>query len=644
MCGIAGFFDQTQGYEPFAELRAMGHAIRRRGPDGQGVWFDASVGLGFVHQRLAVVDLSDAGAQPMVSRTGRYTVVFNGEIYNHASIRQSLDRDFGAQSWRGHSDTETLLAAIELRGFEAAIDEWVGMFALALFDRERQSLYLVRDRFGEKPLYFGRNGGRFFFASELRAMCAHHGFEARINRDALAAYFRHHYVPAPLSVYEGIEKLCPGEWVEVDADGQVIHRRRYWSAVAQANSGFTKQFAGSFTEACDEVERRLVQAVQLQSMADVPVGAFLSGGIDSSLVVSLMCAHTQSRVKTFTIGFAEDAFNEAGHAAKMASHLGTDHTELYLSGDDALKLLPEMPAVYDEPFADVSQLPTYAVACLARKAVTVSLSGDGGDELFGGYTRYARAASVLALRDRLGAARRPIGRLLSGLPGLSAGIVGGFQSGGTQGTARRWLNRGGRSAELLGEPNSALTYRSLVSFWRRPSGPVLDAREPATEFSVTSNWLSAQSPQAAAQMLDVLTFLPDQILVKVDRSAMAHSLETRAPLLDHHLAEFVWSLPLAVRANAQDPKGLLKRLLGRYVPSPLFDRPKQGFGIPVDAWLRGPLLGFAEDLLDESLLRRQGWLDAAVVRDAWTAFKNRGPVQADHIWGLVAFQAWLGAR
>lgn len=618
----------------------MGQAIRDRGPDSDGIWSDAAAGYGVVHQRLSIVDISDTGHQPMVSASGRYVISFNGEIYNHRAIRQSLDRSAAEVGWRGTSDTETLLASVEQLGLDKAIDQWVGMFAFALWDRHTRTLTLGRDRFGEKPLYYGWHKGRFLFASELKALIASDGFCPRLDLDALTLYFRHHYVPAPYSIFQGVQKLQPGTLATLHYGATEPAIRTYWSAVGTAQLQSAQQFTGGMLEATDRVQSLLTRSVAAQAVADVPVGAFLSGGIDSTTVVALMQQAAHGRVKTFSVGFGEAAFNEAEYASAVARHLATDHTELYLDGAQARELIPDLPWFYDEPFADPSQLPTYVVSRLAREQVTVSLSGDGGDELFGGYTRYRQAAKVIRVRHSISSWGQSAARLLLQSPMFTQGPTGNVQPAWTPGALRGHLAPGCRAMELMAQQSDAKAYRDMLSFWKLPMNPVRGGSEPGTGYLAASNWLSSHTVSEAVQMLDVLNYLPDDILVKVDRAAMRVSLESRIPMLDHRLAEFVWSLPPDLCATAAQPKQILIDIASRFVPRSLIDRPKMGFGIPLADWLRGPLRDWAESLLDPREIEAQGYLDAGIVSQAWQSFLSGNNVSGNHIWSVLVFQAW----
>jgi asparagine synthase (glutamine-hydrolysing) len=652
MCGIAGFLGHSDAVSragPRAVLRAMGDRIAHRGPDHGDVWFDERGHIGLSHRRLAIVDLSPAGRQPMASASGRLVIAFNGEIYNHGELRAELERAGHAPAWRGHSDTETLLAAIEAWGLEPTLARAVGMFAIALWDLRAQALHLVRDRLGEKPLYVGRAGGALVFGSELKALRAHPDWRGEIDRDALTAYFRLGYVPAPVSIYRDVSKVPPGTVLRVTpadlrAPGLPAPARPYWSLAEAARAGTAAPFRGNDDEAVDELARRLERAVSLQRVADVPLGAFLSGGIDSSTIVATMQAQSSTPVRTFTIGFTEGAYDESAHAEAVARHLGTQHTRLMVTADEALAVIPALPTIYDEPFADPSQIPTACVAALARRHVTVSLSGDGGDELFGGYTRY------------LGA-----GPLVSGLAALPAGLRRGVAAAldvvpdGLYDTLARpvapWIPalrddlaslKAARFAMMLRAPGPQELYRHRISHWDPAGGLVQGGRETPTAYGGDPRAL-AEAPSLEQWMMnaDSLVYLPDDILTKVDRAAMAVSLETRVPLLDHRIVEFALSLPLRMKIRDGEGKWVLKRLLDRHVPRALFERPKMGFGVPIDAWLRGPLRGWGEALLDPARLRAEGYLDVGQVRRCWEAHQAGVARNGFYLWDVLMFQAWL---
>ena len=644
MCGIAGIWNSS-GADHSRTLPLMSQALAHRGPDSSGQWTNTSAGIGLVHRRLAVVDISDTGRQPMSSPDNRYILCFNGEIYNHLSIRQQIEAEHGKYTWRGTSDTETLLAAIATFGLIASIEKSVGMFAFALWDQHLRQLSLVRDRFGEKPLYYGWHKNHFVFSSELQAIAVIPDVELRIDNDALNLYFRHNYVPAPYSIYQNIRKLEPGCMLTLNASNAEPEHNCYWSAVTRAKYHYDRPINGSFDEIRDATESMLSQAVQHQMVADVPIGAFLSGGIDSSTVVALMQNNTSARVNTFSIGFEDEKLNEAHHAKAVAKALNTDHTELYLSNSDINELVQNLPSITDEPFADSSVLPTYAVSALARQSVTVSLSGDGGDELFGGYTRFATAEKIIKLRHRSGTLGRTMAKALISSPFMKRSLSGTplWRLGALQ------KNGAGLNSSLLmqmlAQNSDALAYRELLSFWRNPHSPLQVSSVPTSYFHDTARWLSQQRYDESVQLMDVQTFLTDDILVKVDRAAMNVSLETRVPMLDHRFAEFVWSLPPKHRTydiqRQTAPKEILKSIAAKYVPLEQLERPKMGFGVPLQTWLQGPLREWAEALIEPDHIQRQGILNEQMVRNTWKQLMQGQPRAAELMWSILMFQHWL---
>ncbi|HEY4134965.1 MAG TPA: asparagine synthase (glutamine-hydrolyzing) [Alphaproteobacteria bacterium] len=645
MCGIAGLFD------PAAERSAdalngiaarMAGTLHHRGPDDGGVWSDPAAGLGFGFRRLAIIDLTPAGHQPMIAGDGRSAIVFNGEIYNAEDIRRELD-GIGASpagGWRGHSDTEVLLQACLHFGVAAAVERLIGMFAFAFWDAERRRLTLVRDRLGIKPLYWARDGRQILFASELKALRAHDGFSAEIDRQALAGFLRQAYVPGPRSIYRDAQKLQPGHMLTVGPDGEPTIAC-YWSLRDIARDGQMRKENRPIDNhaAVDELDALLRDAVKLRMVADVPLGAFLSGGIDSSTVVALMQAQSNRPVKTFTIGFHEKGYDEAVHAKQVAAHLGTEHTELYLNAEDALGLVPRIPDWYDEPFADVSQLPTYLVSAMTRRHVTVALSGDGGDELFAGYSRYGWAGRLkrwtdgvpLPLREAASAALRA-------LPPHAWDKLSGLLPEGRR--PRQLGHKAHKLAGLLTQPNADAVYRQLVGFWHHPAE--LLASDDPREGPLWDQSLAADLPDFTARMqyLDSVTYLPDDILTKVDRASMAVSLEARVPLLDHRVVAHAWNLPGDLKLRDGKAKWLLRQVLYRYVPQALVERPKMGFAVPINAWLRGPLRDWAEDLLDEARLRRDGILNPIPIRRKWREHLSGSRDWQFDLWTVLMFQAW----
>lgn len=643
MCGLCGFWTRTTATGDLEKVAGgMADQILHRGPDGCGVWVDVDFGFAIAHRRLAILDLSVAGEQPMLSASGRWVLAYNGEIYNHLELRQCLEAEGTAPQWRGHSDTETLLAVIEAWGVDQALRRCVGMFALALWDREQHALWLARDRIGEKPLYYGWQGDTFLFGSELKALRAHRSFVAQVDRDALALLLRLNYVPAPYSIYEGIQKLPPGTWLKLAHGQREAEPVSYWSLGEVAERGVADPFTGSESEATDELERYLGKALRGQLVADVPLGALLSGGIDSTLISALMQAVSNRPVRTFTIGFDEKQYDEAAHARAVASHLGTDHTELRFSGDEALAIVPRMPAMYDEPFADSSQLPTHLVMALARQHVTVALSGDAGDELFGGYNRYVIGPRTWSNIRRIPVAcRGMVGSVLTALPATTMNRWLGPVA------ARAGIALPGDKAHKLA---SSLTevrgiddlYVALVSGgWPNPAAMVIGSAMPPNLLDDRTRWPKLDDPVARMMTVDALTYLPDDVLVKVDRASMATSLETRAPFLDRDVIEFAWSLPMHMKIRNGKGKWLLRQLLDRHVPRKLMERPKMGFGIPLDQWLRGPLREWGEALLEEDRLKREGYLDPAPIREAWGRHQRGEASFGYRLWSVLMFQAWL---
>lgn len=644
MCGFTGYLAISNlAFESTAvpTLRHMANAIGHRGPDSDGYWADPAAGIGLAHRRLAIVDLSPAGAQPMASGSGRYVIAFNGEIYNHLRLRQILENEGRvAAPWRGHSDTETLLAGFDAWGIVGTLQRAIGMFAIALWDRETRTLTLARDRLGEKPVYYGWQGqgtaAAFLFGSELSTLRRHPAFEAEVNRDALALYMRHNCIGGAHSIYSGIHKLPPGHVLTVStaAPEAVVHP--WWSGAAVATQGVAQPFAGTPDQAVDALEVLLRDAVAQQMMADVPLGAFLSGGIDSSTVVALMQAQSSRPVRTFSIGFHEEGYNEAEHAKAVAKHLGTDHTELYVTPEQALAVIPKLPALYSEPFADSSQIPTYLVSQLARQHVTVSLSGDAGDELFCGYTRYQMTAGLWGKVSRL---PRPLRQLAAGLvtavPPAAWDKLGGLLPMSRVGDK---LHKG---AALLGSCSVADLYRGMVSHWADPASVVLGATEPATVLTELAPALPGLGDVERMMALDMLSYLPDDILAKVDRAAMGVSLETRVPFLDHRVVEFAWSLPLNYKLRGGVTKWPLRQVLYRHVPRELVERPKMGFGVPIDHWLRGPLRDWAESLLAEPRLRAEGFFNPDPIRRKWAEHLSGQRNWQYHLWDVLMFQAWL---
>ena len=634
MCGIAGVFG---GGASGVVAAAMAGALAHRGPDGEGAWADEAAGVAFGHRRLAVIDLSPHGGQPMRSGDGRWVIAYNGEVYNAAELGTELRRC--GIAFRGHSDTEVILEAVAVWGVEAALKRLVGMFALALWDAGERTLYLVRDRLGIKPLYWGRCGGLLLFGSELKALRAHPGWHPRINRAAIAAFLRHNYIPAPLTIYDDAFKLPPGCVLTVK-DGEEPRGMPYWALSSVVEENRDRPFDCSDDEATAALDELLRDAVGRRMVADVPLGAFLSGGIDSSTVVALMQAQSSTPVHSFSIGFHEAGFNEAQHAAAVAKYLGTEHTELYVTPAEARAVIPKLAEIHDEPFADSSQIPTYLVSELTRRHVTVALSGDGGDECFAGYTRYFLAERIRRLQGMAPkVVRNAAAAMVRSIPPVYLDGVAAMLPGSLR--PSRFGDRLHKLAGVLVEEGDDF-YRRLISHWTEPEQVIPGATEP--KGIVWDPSVRALVPEFIDRMryLDLLTYLPDDILTKVDRASMAVSLEARVPLLDHRVVEFAWRLPMRLKVRNGQGKWLLRRVLSKYVPAKLIERPKMGFGVPIDSWLRGPLRDWAEALLDESRLRREGYFNPAPIREKWTEHLSGRRNWQYLLWDILMFQAWLG--
>jgi len=644
MCGLAGCWDLARASgsdELQATVTRMAATLRHRGPDDAGVWVDPAAGIALGFRRLSILDLSPEGRQPMQSADARYVVVFNGEIYNFQELRGELEAH--ADRFRGNSDTEVLLAAVSRWGLEAALERFNGMFAFALWDRERRVLHLVRDRLGEKPLYYGWMGHTLLFGSELKALRAHPSFQPEIDRNALALYTRHTHVPTPHSIYRGVHKLPPGTVLTVDeqSPGSGPSPVAYWSAREVVERGVAHAFPGAPGEATMQLERLLSDAVRLRMIADVPVGAFLSGGIDSTTVVALMQAHSAQPVKTFSIGFEDPEYNEAAHAAAVAHHLGTDHTELVVTPAEAMAVVPRLPTLYDEPFADPSQIPTFLVAELARRAVTVSLSGDGGDELFAGYNRYRWGTGIWPRVARMPTALRAAAAAGIGTVPATTWNSIFAKVNGVLPPRLRPRSPGDKLHKLaaaLSVHDPGTAYLGLTSHWM-DAPPVLGTSEAPMQDGGEEPALATDLQQMMYR--DTVTYLPDDILVKLDRATMGVSLEGRIPLLDHRVVEFAWRLPTEMKIRAGQSKWLLRQVAYRYVPRELLERPKSGFAVQIDAWLRGPLRDWAESLLEERRLKEDGFFQPRPIRDRWVEHLSGRRNWADCLWGILMFQAWL---
>ena len=651
MCGIAGLLAGSGAPDPDL-LRRMAGAIIHRGPDDEGVWIDPEAGIGFGHRRLAIHDLSPLGHQPMASQSGRYVISYNGEIYNHLALRVELEASGADVNWSGHSDTETLVECIAAWGLEAALKKSVGMFAFSLWDKKDRLLHLARDRFGEKPLYYGWSGGDFVFASELKAIRKHPRFDNAISRRALGLYAARTFVPAPLSIYERLYKLEPGCILTVDRSAASTPRTeppvegrseggvsltRYWSYREVMRDGLADPIEEE-ADALEQLEQVLGDAIKGQSVADVPVGAFLSGGFDSSTIVALYQKYSSIPVRTFTIGFEETGFNEAEHAKAVADHLGTVHNERYVTVKETRDVIPMLPAMYDEPFADSSQIPTYLVSRFAREQVKVALSGDGGDELFAGYNRHFMAPVLWQRLQKLPrAVRALIGSPLSKLPPALWGALPGSHAPNFGAKVQKALRVAGPARRFDD------VYESFLDEWALEPSPVIGAR-PNGQDRLDMDF-AANAPDALRMMYcDAVSYLPDDILCKVDRASMAVSLETRVPFLDHRVAELAARIPLSMKVRDGKGKYILRQLLHRKAPAALFDRPKAGFAIPVGEWLRGPLRPWAEDLLCRDRLNSDGFFDGDIVHGRWKQHLSRQRDSTPAIWAILMFQAWKDAQ
>ncbi|MBL4852011.1 MAG: asparagine synthase (glutamine-hydrolyzing) [Gammaproteobacteria bacterium] len=639
MCGIVGYWDKRGANAVVVEQMAL--RIQHRGPDGAGVWLNQSVELAMAHRRLAIIDLTPAGHQPMTSPCGRFTLVFNGEIYNHVDLRADLQREGGHFDWRGHSDTETLLAALRHWGLARTLQYLNGMFAFALWDNEEKSLFLARDRMGEKPLYYGHNGGCFLFGSELKSFKAHPHWQGQIDRNALALFMRHNYVPTPWSIYKGIKKLPAAHFVVIREFGQEISKPHcYWNLAEVARQGVIEQVTDHPEKLIDELDGLLRHSVRSRMASDVPLGAFLSGGFDSTIVAALMQAQSSKPIKTFTIGFHEKGYNEADHAKAVAKHLGTDHTELYVTSEEAMAVIPRLPTIWDEPFSDSSQIPTFLVSELACKHVTVSLSGDGGDELFCGYNRYTQGYQIWRKLQRLPVAlRQLIGSLMQVFPGAPLEYLLSLLP--KQFQIPHLADRLPKLAGVIKEKSGESYYHRLVSHWQEPSQLVIGGVEPETIFNRSDQHPELADFREQMMYLDSMTYLPDDILTKVDRASMAVSLEARVPLLDHRVVEFAWKVPMSLKYRDGKGKWLLREVLYRYVPRELMDRPKMGFGVPIEHWLRGPLREWGEELLSEKRLREEGFFDPAPIRKMWQEHISGKRRWHYYLWDVLMYQAWL---
>jgi len=648
MCGINGFLTSvnTNELDLNKVLNDCTDKIIHRGPDSNGFWVDSTKGIYLGHRRLSIVDLSPTGAQPMSSNGGRYIICLNGEIYNHLELRNELSLCSTTNStiiWKGSSDTETLINCFEVWGIEATLKKTTGMFAFSLWDSYTDELTIGRDRFGEKPLYYGWQESTFFFSSELKSIKSNSLFKSEIDRNALELYVKYAYVPAPYSIYKNIYKLSPGSFLTVSLNSKNSKPSVYWSSLDQMMDSYEKPYTGNKNQAVEQLNSTLTSAVKKQMMADVPLGAFLSGGIDSSVIVAIMQSLSNVPIKTYTIGFKEDDYNEAHYAKNVAEHIGTDHTELYVTEKDALNVIPQLPYFYDEPFADSSQIPTYLVSKLASESVTVSLSGDAADELFGGYNRYLFANNLwkkIAIFP-IGL-RQIVSKLLTSVTPQTYNSFYKFLSFGASFNKKR--NIGDKIHKAMGIITSSSNlelYDRIISSWYTPSSIVIGGEDVFALKEAVPSQINKFDPISKMMAMDLISYLPDDILCKVDRAAMATSLETRVPFLDHSVMQFAWSLPLDYKIFDNKTKWVLREVLYKYVPKKLIDRPKMGFGVPIDTWLRGDLRDWAEKLLNEDRLLQEGFFNPKLIRKKWEEHLSGKRNWQQQLWVILMFQSWL---
>jgi len=647
MCGIVGFY--SSNYHEVDDLYQiiwnMTESLEHRGPDDKGVWKDSELNMFMGHRRLSILDLTDAGHQPMYSRCKRYIIILNGEIYNHVELRKKLNK---SSEWRGSSDTETIIECIAEWGVEKTLNDLEGMFSIALWDLTNKKLYLARDPFGEKPLYYGWQGNNFFFGSELKSLKVHPQFISNLDRNSLALYFRHNCIPSPYSIYEGINKLIPGSYLTLDfkdiGKAKSAKPTPFWQLNDAIRFSKENAFQGTAEEAIEEVEFQLNKSVKQQMLSDVPLGAFLSGGIDSSTIVALMQKNSMDPVKTFTIGFDNNDFDEAIYAKEVAKHLGTDHTELYLSPDDAMSVIPSLSSMYCEPFSDSSQIPTYLVSKLASESVVVSLSGDGGDEIFGGYNRYTEGQKVWSNFNKLPKSiRHTSGALLTS---FSPRIWDRAFSTAKYLLPRKFRftspgDKAHKLAEVLYQDTQEEFYKTLCSHWKDPENIVLNSKEYPTLLTNETGWLGSNNFIENMMAMDTNTYLADDILVKVDRAAMACSLETRIPMLSKNVVQSAWSLPLDLKIRDGVGKWPLRQVLYKHVPKDLIERPKQGFGMPLGDWLRGPLHEWASDLLNKENLTNSGYINPEPVMKLWDEHSKGERNWQYQLWDVLMFETWL---
>lgn len=642
MCGIAGLIDFKLRYERdvLHNIAArMAGSLVHRGPDGQGVWVDPEAGIGLGHTRLAIIDLSAAGAQPMQSSCGRFVLSYNGEVYNALELRAELEA--AGRKFRGHSDTEVMVEGFAVWGVRRTVERLIGMFAFATWDRDQRVLSLARDRLGIKPLYWGHAAGNLVFASELKAFTAIPGWDGAIDRQALASYLGCGYVPAPMSIYQGINKLAAGTLLECDLEGEISHAT-YWSLSDIAARGQATPLDLPDVEAIDALESLLSDSVRRRMVADVPLGMFLSGGIDSSTVAAVMQANSARPIRTFTVGFHEKAYDEAAQAKKVASHLGTEHTELYVTQVEAQEVIPQLPQIYDEPFADSSQLPTYLISQMTRRYVTVALSGDGGDEVFAGYNRYVHGLTLAKSARRLPRSLRIA--LAAGVKSISPATWDSLFAVLPKRVRPRLAGEKMHKFAHVLPKDAPAFYQGLITHHGYADGLVLGIENARVNPGFDTAEVRFADEVSKMQLLDTLSYLPDDILTKVDRASMAVALEVRVPLLDHRVVELAWSLPLRFKVRGGIGKWILRQIAYKYVPRALLDRPKMGFSVPIDTWLRGPLRTWASDLLSPASLSRGGLLKAEPIIARWHAHQAGRHNYQHFLWNVLMFEAWRQAH